>query len=451
MSGVRGLPVRGLPGRDFTVEDVRGEFPERLEIDPLGRPVDAEVAVPGSKSVTNRALLVAALADGVSTIENPLFSDDPYYLMESLARLGFDVSADREAGEVRVAGLAGGIPRGDVGVFVGNAGTVARFLPPALALGPGPYTVDGVPRMRERPIKDLVDAMRCLGAAVDYADEEGRFPIVVRGGGLAGGRTRVRGGGSSQFVSGLLMAAPYARSAVTLDVEGRESWPYVGITAGVMRDFGVEVESEGGFGRLGVRPGTYRACRFGVEPDASAASYFLALAAVTGGRVRVPGLGSGSQQGDLRFAEVLGRMGCEIELGAGHVEVRGPGRLRGVEVDMGAFSDTMMTLAAIAPFASSPTTITNVGHTRHQETDRISAVATELARLGVGVEEGRDGLRVLPGPLRPAVVETYGDHRMAMAFAVAGLAAPGPTVTIKDPGCVTKTFPGYFRVLDGLR
>ena len=443
--------VGGVPGRDFDLEDVRGEFPERLEIGPLGRPVDANVVVPGSKSVTNRAMLVAALADGVSTIQNPLFSDDPYYLMESLARLGFEVRVDSEAGEVRIAGLGGGIPRGDVGVFVGNAGTVARFLPPALALGPGPYTVDGVPRMRERPIKDLVDAMRGLGAGVEYAGEEGRFPIVVRGGGLPGGRTVVRGGGSSQFVSGLLMAAPYAERAVTLDIEGRESWPYVGITLDVMRSFGAEVEAGGGFGRLAVARGPYRSRRFEVEPDASAASYFLALAAVTGGRARIPGLGDGSSQGDLRFAEVLERMGCAVDLGEDYVEVRGPERLRGVEADMGAFSDTMMTLAAIAPFASSPTTITNVGHTRHQETDRISAVATELSRLGVPVEEGKGGLRIMPGPLRPAAVETYGDHRMAMAFAVAGLAAPAPTVTVSDPGCVTKTFPGYFRVLEGLR
>ena len=305
--------------------------------------------------------------------------------------------------------------------------------------------------MRERPIKDLVDAMRGLGAAVDYAEEDGRFPIVVRVVGLAGGRIVVRGGGSSQFVSGLLMAAPYAHRGVTLDVEGRESWPYVGITIDVMRGFGVEVERDESLGRLRVGRGPYRAGDFAVEPDASAASYFLAMAAVTGGRVRVPGIGAGSSQGDLRFAGVLERMGCGVDLGGDHVEVRGPERLRGVEVDMGAFSDTMMTLAAVAPFATSPTTITNVGHTRHQETDLISAVATELARLGVGVEEWRDGLRITPGPLRPAVVETYTDHRMAMAFAVAGLAAPAPAVTIQDPGCVTKTFPGYFRVIEGLR
>ncbi|QIN83014.1 3-phosphoshikimate 1-carboxyvinyltransferase [Rubrobacter tropicus] len=444
-------PVRGVPGIDFGIREVRGDFPEELEISPLGRPVDAEVRVPGSKSVTNRALLVAALADGVSVVRNPLFSDDPYYLLDALVRLGFDVGADREAGEVRVGGLGGEIPRGGVEVFVGNAGTVARFLPPALALGPGPYTVDGVPRMRERPIRDLVDALRRLGAAVDYAEDEGRFPLVVRGGGLEGGATPVQGAGSSQFVSGLLMAAPYARRTVNLDVQGREKWPYVGITVEVMRRFGVEVGVSEDLRSLAVEPGVYRARAFEVEPDASAASYFMALAAVTGGRVRVPGLGSRSSQGDLRFAEVLETMGCEVEIEADAVEVRGTERLRGVEVDMNAFSDTMMTLAAIAPFASTPTTITNVGHARHQETDRISAVAAELGRLGVAVEERPDGLKILPGPLRPAVVETYGDHRVAMAFAVAGLASPDPVVTIRDPGCVTKTFPGYFGALESLR
>lgn len=443
--------VRGVPGVDFDIHDVRGDFPEELGITPMGHPVDAEIRVPGSKSVTNRALLIAALAEGVSVIRNPLFSDDPYYLLDALVRLGFEVEADGKAGEVRVGGLGGKIPRGDVEVFVGNAGTVARFLPPALALGPGPYTVDGVARMRERPIRDLVDAMRHLGAAVDYAESDGRFPLLVRGGGLDGGDTTVQGAGSSQFVSGLLMAAPYAKRTVNLNVQGREKWPYVGITVDVMRRFGVEVGVSEDYSSLTVRPGVYRARGFEVEPDASAASYFMALAAVTGGRVRVPGLGARSSQGDLRFAEVLGEMGCEVDLGEDVVEVKGTGSLRGVDVDMNAFSDTMMTLAAIAPFAETPTTISNVEHARHQETDRISAVATELGRLGVEVEERRDGVRISPGPLKPAVIETYGDHRVAMAFAVAGLAAPEPVVTIRDPGCVTKTFPGYFDALESLR
>jgi 3-phosphoshikimate 1-carboxyvinyltransferase len=440
-------PLLGVPGVDFSVQDVRGDFPEELEVLPLDRPPDATVHVPGSKSVTNRALLISALADGSSTIKNPLFSDDSYWLMHALVRLGFHLHVDARAAEIRITGHRGIIPRHDVEVFVGNAGTVGRFLPPALALGEGPYVVDGTARMRERPVEDLVDAMRLLGAAVGYTEEEGRFPLVVEGGGIGGGNARVRGKSSSQFVSGLLMAAPYAREPVTLEVEGREEWPYVAITTEIMRAFGVEVEV--GEACYEVEPAVYRARDYEVEPDASAASYFMAAAALTGGRVRIEGIGARSAQGDLRFAEVLDQMGCEVEVGEGFVEVRGPERLRGVEVDMNAFSDTMMTLAAIAPFASTPTFIKNIEHTRYQETDRISAVATELRRLGVSVEEGRDGLRIKPGAIRPAVVETYGDHRMAMAFAVTGLVAPG--IWIRDPGVVTKTFPGYFELLDALR
>ncbi|MDQ3792446.1 MAG: 3-phosphoshikimate 1-carboxyvinyltransferase [Actinomycetota bacterium] len=441
-------PVTGVPGVDFTVEDVRGDFPAELEIEPLAGPVDATVRVPGSKSVTNRALLVAALGDGASTIENCLYSEDSYWLMSALVKLGFDVCASRETGETAVVGQKGIIPRRGVEVFVGNAGTVGRFLPPTLSLGKGPYLVGGTPRMRERPVGNLVDAMRLLGAGVGYADEEGRFPLRVEGGGLRGGKVRVRGKSSSQFVSGLLMAAPYARGPVTLEAEGREEWPYVGITAEVMRAFGVGVEVGDG-ARYAVEPAQYRAREYGVEPDASGASYFMAAAAVTGGRVRIPGLGAGSPQGDLRFAEVLDEMGCGVEVAEDWVEVRGTERLRGVEVDMNAFSDTMITLAAIAPFASTPTVIKNVGHTRYQETDRISAVAGELGRLGIAVEEGRDRLRITPGSVRPATVETHGDHRMAMAFAVVGLVAPG--IRLRNPGCVAKTFPDYFERLDALR
>ncbi|MEW6635289.1 MAG: 3-phosphoshikimate 1-carboxyvinyltransferase [Actinomycetota bacterium] len=440
--------VAGVPGVDFAVEDVRGIFPEEVEIAPLDRPVDATVRVPGSKSVTNRALVVSALAEGTSTLTNALFSDDSYWLMRALVQLGFDVRADREAGIVEIAGRGGGIPRAGVEVFVGNAGTVARFLPPALALGEGPYRLDGVPRMRERPIADLVNAMRTLGAKVEYADKEGRFPLVVRGGGIVGGEARVRGDSSSQFMSGLLMAAPYAGREVVLSVEGTlVSGPYVEMTTGVMRAFGVEVEEDDR--RYAVSPATYRARRYAVEPDASAASYFMAAAAVTGGRVEIPGLGRGSSQGDLRFAQVLAEMGSEVELEEDAVRVRGPERLSGVEVDMNEFSDTMMTLAAIAPFADSPTVIRNVEHARHQETDRIAAVVAELRRLGVRVEERRDGLMVEPGDVCPGLVRTYGDHRMAMAFAVTGLVAEG--IRIQDPGCVTKTFPDYFDRLEALR
>jgi 3-phosphoshikimate 1-carboxyvinyltransferase len=439
--------VSGVPGVDFTVEDVRPEFLQELEIAPLAGPLEATVRVPGSKSVTNRALIIAALANGASTIRNPLFADDPYWLMEALVRLGIDVVADAGRSEVHVKGRCGEIPASDVDLFVGNAGTVARFLPPMLALGRGPYTVDGVPRMRERPVADLVDAMRQLGAPVGYAGEEGRFPLMIEGGGIPGGEARVSGGKSSQFVSGLLLAAPYATRRVTLLAEGRKEWPYVGITAALMRKFGVGVDTARG--RFGVAPTIYRARDFEVEPDASGASYFMAAAAVTGGRVKIPGLGSASPQGDLRFAGVLRDMGCRIEITPDFVEVQGPERLKGVEVDMNAFSDTMITLSAIAPFATGPTTIKNIAHTRLQETDRLSAVATELARLGIETKTTPSSIHIIPNKTRPATVETYGDHRMAMAFAVTGLVAPG--IKIRDPGCVTKTFPGYFGLLESLR
>ena len=437
----------GVPGVDFTVEDVRPTFPAELEITPLKRPPDATIRVPGSKSVTNRALLVAALAHGPSRITNPLFADDSYWLLDALVRLGIEVSADTERAEVGVIGQSGVIQASGIDLFVGNAGTVARFLPPALALGRGPYTVDGIPRMRERPVAELVDAMLQLGAKVGYAGEAGKFPLTIEGGGIPGGEARVSGSKSSQFVSGLLMAAPYAQTPVTLLAEGRKVWPYVGITLTLMRAFGVDVEEAGG--RFAVEPAIYTAHDYEVEPDASGASYFLAAAAVTGGRVRIPGLGSSSPQGDLRFAGVLSDMGCSVEIAPDYIEVSGPDRLQGVEVDMNAFSDTMMTLCAIASFAEGPTTITNVGHTRLQETDRLFAVATELRRLGIATETTPSSIRIIPGTVRPGVVRTYGDHRMAMAFAITGLVASG--VRIGDPGCVTKTFPDYFGRLESLR
>jgi 3-phosphoshikimate 1-carboxyvinyltransferase len=430
--------LMGVPGVDFTVEDVRPTFPEELDVTPLERPPDATIRVPGSKSVTNRALIIAALAEGHSRILNPLFSDDSFWLMNALVRLGIDVSADGERGEVYASG---------VDLFVGNAGTVARFLPPVLALGRGPYTVDGVPRMRERPVADLVDAMRQLGAAVEYVGEFAKFPLSIRGGGIPGGEARVSASKSSQFVSGLLMASPYAQTPVTLHPEGRKEWPYVGITVALMRAFGVEVDQASG--RFSVAPAMYSSRKYEVEPDASGASYFMAAAAVTGGRVRIPGLGSSSPQGDLRFARVLRNMGCRVEITSDFIEVQGPDRLRGVEVDMNAFSDTMITLSAIAPFAKTPTTIKNVAHIRLQETDRLRAVATELNRLGIRTQTTPSSIRIIPGQIQSGVVRTYGDHRMAMAFAVTGLVSSG--IRIGDPGCVTKTFPGYFGALESLR
>ena len=439
--------LMGVPGVDFTVEDVRPTFPEELEVTPLERPPDATIRVPGSKSVTNRTLIIAALAEGHSRILNPLFSDDSFWLMNALVRLGIDVSADGERGEIYVSGQSGEIYASGIDLFVGNAGTVARFLPPVLALGRGPYTVDGVPRMRERPVEDLVDAMRQLGAAVEYGGEVARFPLTIRGGGIPGGEARVSASKSSQFISGLLMASPYAETPVTLHPEGRKEWPYVGMTVALMRAFGVEVVEANG--RFIVAPAMYSSREYEVEPDASGASYFMAAAAVTGGRVSIPGLGSSSPQGDLRFAGVLHDMGCRVEITPDFIEVQGPDHLQGVEVDMNAFSDTMITLSAIAPFATTPTTIKNVAHTRLQETDRLSAVATELNRLGINTQITPSSIRIIPGQVQSGVVRTYGDHRIAMAFAVTGLVASG--IRIENPGCVTKTFPGFFGALESLR
>jgi 3-phosphoshikimate 1-carboxyvinyltransferase len=437
----------GVPGVDFTVEDVRPTFPKELEVTPLKRPPDATIRVPGSKSVTNRLLIIAALAEGHSKILNPLFSDDSFWLMNALVRLGIDVIVDSEKGEVYVSGHSGEIFASGVDLFVGNAGTVARFLPPVLALGRGPYTVDGVPRMRERPVADLVDAMRQLGASVDYAGKHERFPLAIKGGGIRGGEARVSAGKSSQFISGLLMASPYAVAPVTLHPQGRKEWPYVGITVALMRAFGVEVvEANGSFT---VAPAVYSSREYEVEPDASGASYFMAAAAVTGGHVRILGLGSSSPQGDLRFAGVLRDMGCKVETTSHFIDVQGPNRLQGVEADMNAFSDTMITLSAIAPFATTPTTIKNIAHTRLQETDRLAAVSTELNRLGIATRTTPSSIRIIPDKVKSGVVRTYGDHRMAMAFAITGLVASG--IRIGDPGCVTKTFPGYFGALESLR
>jgi 3-phosphoshikimate 1-carboxyvinyltransferase len=326
-------------------------------------------------------------------------------------------------------------------VSVGHAGTVARFLPPALALGSGTYVLDGSPRMRERPVGPLVDALRRLGVAV----EGEAFPLRIEG---ANGRvaraTSVRGDLSSQFLSGLLLAAPCFADGLEVTVEGGlVSNPYVDLTLAVMRAFGAGVERDGL--RFRVAATGYRATDFHVEPDASAASYFFAAAAITGGRVVVDGLGAGSQQGDLQFVRVLERMGCAVEIGADATEVRGPERLAAVDVDMGDISDTTQTLAAVAAFADGTTRIRGVGFIRNKESDRVGATVRELQRAGIAATEDDDGLTIAGGAPQPATIETYDDHRMAMSLALLGLRARG--IAIADPGCVAKTYPGYFEDL----
>lgn len=421
---------------------------------PLQHPVQASVCVPGSKSLTNRALLLAALADGTTHLTNALFSDDSRYFADALLALGFELALDEARSEMTVTGLGGRIPSSKADLFIGNAGTAARFLSAFLTLGQGVFTLDGDARMRERPLGDLVDALAQCGAQLAPLVPGGKDicpPIRITASGLLGGKTRVAGDISSQFLSALLMVAPYARAALEIEVTGRlNSKPYVDMTLAVMQEFGVSVERDG-YRRFTVPRARYAPrATYPVEPDASAASYFFAIPALCGGSLLVENLRRDSKQGDIAFLDVLARMGCSVEETREGLRVTGGGQLRGLEVDMRDIPDTAQTLAAIAPFASSPTRIRGIASARLKETDRVAATCAELSRLGVRVEEQEDGLTIYPcQAIRPATVHTYNDHRMAMAFSLVGLRAPG--VRIQDPDCVSKTFPGFFETLAGLR
>jgi 3-phosphoshikimate 1-carboxyvinyltransferase len=424
-------------------------WPDTIEITPVDGPVSGTPVIPGSKSITNRALVTAALAEGTSTLTGALFSDDTRYMVASLYALGIPVAADETANTMTVEGK-GGIPADAANLFIGNSGTTARFLAAVVATGTGSYRIDGDPAMRQRPIGPLLDALRQLG--VDATSEAGNDcpPVRIVSKGLPGGEVTMPGSLSSQYFTGLMMAAPAAKGTVTIRVAGELiSRPYIAITAAVMRAFGVE-------GDLGedvfTVPGgqRYRARDYAIEPDASAASYFFAVAALTGGTVTIEGLGSVALQGDLGFIRVLEAMGCDVAMTETSTTVTGPagGRLKGGSFDLGDISDTSQTLAGIAPFADGPVTFRGVAHNRVKETDRVGNVVKELRKLGQEVEEFEDGMTIHPRPVTPAVVETYDDHRMAMGFALTGLRAPG--VVIANPSCVTKTFPGYFEVLDAL-
>ncbi|MCX6361267.1 MAG: 3-phosphoshikimate 1-carboxyvinyltransferase [Armatimonadetes bacterium] len=419
-----------------------------VRIHPLLRPFDADVELPGSKSITNRALLMAALSDGPCRIRRALDSDDARRMVDGLVCLGFEVEADWPAAQIAVRGRGGVVPATSADLFVGNAGTAARFLAAAAALATGEVRLDGVPRMRERPMGDLFEALRSLGAEVQPEQGRDALPALVRSSGVRGGEVSIRAGSSSQFVSALLLIGPCCPEGLCVRVEGPlVSEPYVAMTLEMMRRWGGSVEHGGSGGYAVSGTSGYRWREWLVEPDASGATYFMAAAAVTCGRALIVGLGRDSLQGDVAFADVLEQMGCTVEWLPEGVQVRGPERLSGVEVDMNGISDTVMSLAAIAPFASGPVSIRNVAHIRGKETDRVAAVATELTRLGVVVEEAPDGLTIQPArELRPALVQTYDDHRMAMSFAVAGLAAPG--VAIANPECVNKTYPGFWRDLE---
>ncbi len=424
------------------------DYPSELTIDRWHHvPQDARVRVPGSKSLTNRALIVSALADGPSTLLGALDSDDTRVMVQALANLGITIEHVPAEDEIRVLGCGGTIPSKDAALFVDNSGTSLRFLTAMIATSQGTYKLDGSPRMRERPVADLLQALNGLGADAKSDLGTGCPPLTVTATGLDGGNAFVKGDVSSQFLSGLLMALPNSKGVTTVEVDGvLVSQPYVAMTLNVMEAFGVRPENRKNR-RFNVRPGKYKGRTYAIEPDASAASYFFALAAITGGTVTVEGLGSASVQGDMGFLDVLEHMGCQVERTADETTVSG-GLLKGVDVDMNAISDTVMTLAVVALFASGHTRIRNVAHIRHKETDRIGALAVELRKLGATVEEQPDGLLIFPpdgGKITAASIATYKDHRMAMSFALVGVKAGG--VTIQDPGCVAKTYPRFWEDL----
>jgi 3-phosphoshikimate 1-carboxyvinyltransferase len=419
------------------------------EVRRLSGPVDATVSLPGSKSYTNRALLLAALASGRSTLTGALFSDDTRYMCESLTRLGVAVEQVESESLIAVAGAGGSFPRATADLYVGNAGTAARFLTAALTASSGRFLLDGSERMRERPIEPLLEALRELGARVRSLRGTGCPPVLIEADGLPGGLATVDGTISSQYLSALLMVAPLARSDVIVAVEGElVSAPYVEMTMATMRDFGAHSERapDGRFHVSGNQ--AYASREYMVEPDASSASYFFAAAAVTGGRVRVERLGSTSVQGDLGLLEVLEQMGCSVVRDPDWIEVQGPERLSGVEADFSRMGDVATTLLAIAPFADGPVSVRGIAQTHFEESDRPVAAATELRRMGIKVEDDWDQVTVYPGRPAPTVVATYDDHRIAMSFAVTGLAAAG--ICIDDPGCVAKTFPSFFATLETL-
>ncbi|MCD8326395.1 MAG: 3-phosphoshikimate 1-carboxyvinyltransferase [Lachnospiraceae bacterium] len=427
------------------------ETMERKEIRPIlikKNPVQC-VTVPGSKSITNRALLLSVMGTGKSVLRGCLFSEDSRYFLRCVQDLGFETEVDEDAARIEVTGFGGEIPVREASVYVGSAGTAARFLAAFLACSrEGSFHMDASEQMRRRPMEPLITALESIGAQIRCTGEAGHFPLEITAHGILTNRVAVDIDLSSQFLSALLIAAPMSGKELTIDVKGSHGMAYIDMTVKMMEQFGVSVrrESEKRF----VIPGGqhYETLDYQVEPDASAASYFWALAAIQGISVTVPYLHFDSLQGDVTFAKVLARMGCQVEDTPQGICVTGPssGILKGISVDMHSFSDQAITLAAIAPFAETPVEITGIGHIRHQESDRMAAIAENLRAMGIRVQESGDSIRIEPGTPRAAVIETHEDHRLAMGFALTGTRVPG--IVIRNPGCCKKTFERYFEVLD---
>ncbi|MGW3666280.1 3-phosphoshikimate 1-carboxyvinyltransferase [Streptomyces sp. NPDC005141] len=400
----------------------------------------AVVDIPGSKSITARALFLAAAADGVTRLVRPLRSDDTEGFAEGLTRLGYRVG--RTPDTWHIDGRPQGPAAARADVYCRDGATTARFLPTLAAAGHGTYRFDASAQMRRRPLGPLSKALRDLGVDLRHEEAEGHHPLRIAASGVEGGTVTLDAGQSSQYLTALLLLGPLTRKGLRIEVTDLVSAPYVGITLAMMRAFGADVRVDGDV--FEVAPGGYRATTYPVEPDASTASYFFAAAALTGREITVHGLGAPALQGDLGFVDVLRRMGAHVASGSDRTTVRGTGELRGLTVNMRDISDTMPTLAAIAPFASGPVRIEDVANTRVKECDRLEACAENLRRLGVRVETGPDWIEIHPGTPAAAEIRTYGDHRVVMAFAVTSLRTPG--IGFDDPGCVRKTFPAFHEV-----
>jgi 3-phosphoshikimate 1-carboxyvinyltransferase len=421
-----------------------------LTLKPIAK-IDGEINLPGSKSLSNRALLLAALAEGTTTITNLLESDDTRHMLNALKQLGIEYTLSEDKTECRIVGNAGAISCEEPqALFLGNAGTAMRPLCAALCLGKGSYTLTGEPRMKERPIGHLVDALRQAGATISYLENDGYPPLQIEANGLKGGEVNIDGAISSQFLTALLMAAPMAQNDMKITIMGElVSKPYIDITLDIMKDFGVEVVNDD-YKTFSIKAGQkYKAvARFMVEGDASSASYFLAAAAIKGGTVKVTGIGRNSIQGDVEFVDVLEQMGARVEWGETYVSVTRD-TLRAIDMDFNHIPDAAMTIATTALFVEGTTTLRNIYNWRVKETDRLYAMATELRKVGAEVEEGEDYLKITPPKqLKHAAIDTYDDHRMAMCFSL--LALDPVSVTINEPECTAKTFPTYFDVLESI-
>ncbi|MCR8636575.1 3-phosphoshikimate 1-carboxyvinyltransferase [Paenibacillus radicis (ex Xue et al. 2023)] len=417
---------------------------EEVEIHPPTKPPDGAIAVPGSKSYTNRAILISALAEGSSILGDILRSDDSYWCLNALQQLG--VSLQVEGNTVSIEGTGGEWPNPAGSLYIGAAGTIARFLPGALAAGSrGSWLLEGNRRLSERPVRPLIKALNTMGADIRYTADIGQLPIRIEARGLAGGKVTVSGAVSSQFLSGLLIASPYAKQRTEIRVADKMvQHAYVGMTIELMKRYGVVVEHNEAYDHFIIEPERYQGQNVQLEADASTSCYFLAYAALTGGHIRITNLTAATLQPDFGMLKVFERMGCKVNSDAEGIELWGPEMLQGgFTISMREMSDQTLTLAALAPFADAPITITDVEHIRTHECDRISAMCDSLTRLGIQVEERRDGLTVHPGmPAAGEALDTYDDHRMAMSLALIGSRVGG--LRLRDPGCVSKTCPSYF-------